>query len=766
MSFYQILPLLWTFLMFVQSLEIPVAHSKYYDGVNDYYMYANNNVRRANRPRNSRPAVVATFRFEQKPTAGKKSGWHVSGCYCPASSYYCDCSKATTRVNMMINPRRPKSTTKARTQNKRVVKYRERVRDKNGVKTKPLSIRTGCFCDSLGCRGTACNRLNGCVCNDDNGVCWGNNCQTAKPVNTERSLESPVIDPPSSMDKPTDDLLTPFISLLETNNGTSDESKLVESEIDRESRDKTEGCYCDETTCKGPDCNNMNGCFCGSDRCWGRSCGGLSLGTEEDLIFRRKKFPGFEYDNSLDGKVTMVKSKFENLWNSKKNMMQTMGNKFGGLVGNKVNMVQSKLNGIAGTKAHLISSVGNKFTDLAAHKGSMAIPNKFNFFDGPSKTALTMNEVIASDPGNVVNSNADSIGSWNDINLLSGKPSQLSGDTKMNKIYTMKMPQSDRNLNNNMMMVSSKDKNKLIDDISSKLNTLLVTKPSDHGFEHGVLTAKPVTNIDGKMETMLGNKVDVLTAKVNNLITGDAKGMKHLVGQVIPVIKAFPIDSIEGVPVPQIQGMTIGSVPSMPVETKPHKPHKHHYAPQPQMHHNQQLMHHQPHQNLHQSYMSLSSHHSHPQIQQQQLQHQSQQQTQHHFNQEQPQFNKIHQNQAQFNQMQQDNMNFNQVQHQSANHLSMNADASSSKPAGVTTPNPMSRMAAQGANSQQLNQPTVIIRAPANGPVPAVTIRTIDAPQSNSNTKGQIFPVSAMIEANKNNGMLTMTQDDNLNRKF
>lgn len=275
--------------------------------------------------------MVGSFRFDSINSRLRgRRGWNVSGCYCPANRLYCDCSRASNRVRMFINQRQ-KSAKK--------VRYRSRKKTGNGVVTTTIRIRSGCFCDTSGCRGTSCNRLDGCVCNR-RGRCWGNRCSTMSMDRSEdlERLKNRIVF--SHDESSLNNLVTNETQVDQTNSATNE---LVQD--DQSTMSNIDGCLCDEKGCFGHTCTTMEGCFCTSNGCWGLYCDTDETSIEERFL--KTKLKGLkgmkgtkglqigqtwptpsDVGDVLNGKVNFLTGKINSIFDAKKVKFNTLKGKF------------------------------------------------------------------------------------------------------------------------------------------------------------------------------------------------------------------------------------------------------------------------------------------------------------------------------------------------------------------------------------------------------------------------------------------------------
>lgn len=293
-----------------------------------------------------RASLVGTFRFDSiNSRARNRRGWNVSGCYCSANSRYCDCSRSSNRVRMLINQRQ-KSAKK--------VRYRSRKKTGNGVISTTIRIRSGCFCDTSGCRGTTCNRLDGCVCNR-RGRCWGNRCafmSMARSESMREQLRNSIISLPeeSSLtelsNKTHPELTSNHVSkgfasnFVSSTSSSSSSSSSVMSNI--------EGCLCDHNECKGFNCDTMQGCFCTLSGCFGLWCDkfGESEIEERFLMGKIKGLKGLKFMKGLQIGQTWPSIGEEDVGDFMGGEMNPLSGKINSMFdGNKLNNLKQQLTG-------------------------------------------------------------------------------------------------------------------------------------------------------------------------------------------------------------------------------------------------------------------------------------------------------------------------------------------------------------------------------------------------------------------------------------
>lgn len=338
-----------------------------------------------------RASVIGTFRFDQLNGRNRgRQGWNVSGCYCPAASLYCDCSQASNRVQMFVKKQR-----QTRNRSPRKVRYRSRKKNASGsTRTTTLRVRSGCFCDRSGCRGLACSRMNGCVCNR-RGRCWGNKCPSVSErselvtpsandyqylgdgispqerlLDAHYNLNHPDGSIPYSIEDGGGDVLLDagnLTELLKLNDGgygedLSELAELYQPSLTGENANmmsessNDNGCLCEsDGECHGNNCDQMEGCVCSHTRCWGKLCNGNEgegdFGPLQERILSQNEMKnsgvmigqtvqpssGPFGSDILNDKVTSISDKFGDLMSeleSKKGMLKAkitmLGGKFGG----------------------------------------------------------------------------------------------------------------------------------------------------------------------------------------------------------------------------------------------------------------------------------------------------------------------------------------------------------------------------------------------------------------------------------------------------
>ncbi|XP_074595904.1 uncharacterized protein LOC141851028 [Brevipalpus obovatus] len=503
-----------------------------------------------------RASVIGTFRFDQLNGRNRgRQGWNVSGCYCPVASLYCDCSQASNRVQMFVKKQRQN-----RNRSARKVKYRSRKKNASGsTRTTTLRIRSGCFCDRSGCRGLACSRMNGCVCNR-RGRCWGNKCPSVSErselmtssanddrhlgdkispqerfLNAHYNLNDHKIYSDANIPLSIEDAggggggeilldaanLTELFNLSDDGYGESlgDHTELYHPRLTGENANmmsessNDNGCLCEsDGECHGSVCDQMEGCVCSHTRCWGRLCNGDEgegdFGTLQERLLSQN-----EMRNS--GKEVAIGQ----------SVQTSSGGPFGSeLLNDKVTLISDKF--------------GDLMSELESKKGILKA--KINMLGGKFGGKMKM---IQPGKGEKIKST----------------PGQIIEDTKGTKIES----------------VAGKEiKTLSMDDVHLLKQLSGQTIPVVKGYPIDSIVGYPITSLDGveisslpaePLKIVPGNPISKVPGLKIEKITGHK--IPKITGHKIPKITGHKIPRIQANPMKQVIGHQIGQIIGSPVKT-------------------------------------------------------------------------------------------------------------------------------------------------------------------------------------------------------